>query len=109
LVPSMEGSEIRRPPAPLPGGRSLPPGPPKSHRPTKSAFALVQRRQQDKPLWRPPVVIRVPEGVLQVARRDELPVDQGRERGRVFAVLDPVDFESAFQAQDLVAAEQMPH
>src|SRR4051812_14480698 len=58
---------------------------------------LIKRRQQDKPLWGPPVVVRVPEGVAQVARRDELAVDEGGEGGGIFAMLDAVDLEGAFQ------------
>src|SRR5256885_585798 len=67
----------------------------------------IERRQQDKPLWGPPVVVRVPEGVAEVAPGHELAVDQGAERCRILTVLDPVDFQSAFEAEDLVAGEQM--
>src|SRR5689334_19839267 len=94
----------------LPPARALAPSLSVSSRRAEGSaidWYLIERREQDKPLWGPPVVVRVPEGVAEVATGHQLPVDQGPQRRRVLAVLDPVDFQSAFEAEHLIPGEEM--
>src|ERR1700730_15630388 len=67
---------------------------------------LIKRRQQDKPLLGPAVVIRLFPRVPEIVVGDELSLDQGAERRRVFALLGPVQFERALQPARLVARDQ---
>src|SRR3954462_7288873 len=70
---------------------------------------LIEGRQQDKPLWGPPVLVRIPERIAHVAGRDELSVHERRQGRRVLAVFDPVHLERALQAEDLVLGEEPEH
>src|SRR3954471_11554259 len=70
---------------------------------------LIEGRQQDKPLWGPPVLVGIPERIAHVAGRDELSVDKRRQGPRVLAVFDPIHLERALQAEDLVLGEEPEH
>src|SRR3954466_5022543 len=69
---------------------------------------LIEGRQQDKPLWGPPVLVRIPERIAHVAGRDELSAHERRQGPGVLAVFDPVHLERALQAQDLVPPASAP-
>src|SRR6267143_5705986 len=74
--------------------------------PKNPPLDLIKRRQQDKPLLGPAIVIGLFPGVPEILLGDELSLDQSAERGRVFAVLGPVQFERALQPGHLVARDQ---
>src|SRR5712664_606196 len=78
-------------------------------RPQVCTADLIKRRQQDKPLLGPAVVIRLFPWVPEIVLRDELSLDQGAERRRVFTVLGPVQFERALQPGHLIARDQACH
>src|SRR5712664_2070986 len=67
---------------------------------------LIERREQDKPLWRPPVMIGLAERVVQVLFGHHPPLDQLAQLPGVLAVLQPVQLQRALQPEQLAARQE---
>src|SRR5260370_6094778 len=80
------------------------------HRPVSGPFTdLIKRGQQYKPLWRPSVVVGLFVGVAKVLLRHHLSFHQLLQRLGVLAVLDAVQFQRAFEWDQLIVRDETSH
>src|SRR5438445_659500 len=73
------------------------------------SLSLIERWEQDKPVWGPPVMIALAERVAQVLLGYHSPVDQLAQLPRILPVLEAVQLQCALQAEQLAARDEPRH